>query len=267
MSDKIDLFSLEELQKISVHRVYKNYDIFVYCAGSHSHEMYWAFVIFKDKKVEFGDRLHDCFEVEDGFKYCEGLIDFWSEPITYEEVCSWRNICEYCHAHMNTATTEDLIRNCKLYDDRLVQIVGKSRRAILWDKYKIQLIKWEYYKKHCGHWILKGNWEDKIHFLEQVYILDRDSSSLPRPWLDKWHKQVRQNQRDEIIINFKHSVNLLKYSFDLLEDYLSMFGEEKQVNTKQQISFVKARLEGLRERIKDCKANLLEFKNLPTETN
>jgi hypothetical protein len=68
------------------------------------------------------------------------------------------------------------VRNLIHYD--------RVRREVLWQQYKIQLIIWE-----VDVWQLKGNWEDKIWFLEQVYILGRNPQSLRRVWLEKWEKK------------------------------------------------------------------------------
>lgn len=74
----------------------------------------------------------------------------------------------------------------------------RTYRQKLWDKYKIQLITYEKFsKKHQG-WTLKGNWEDKIDFLEQIYILGRDPDSLPRPWLDKWERKLQAKKYQEL---------------------------------------------------------------------
>ncbi|MHC5827369.1 MAG: hypothetical protein ACYT04_68700, partial [Nostoc sp.] len=60
------------------------------------------------------------------------------------------------------------------------------------------MIIYEKFSKHEG-WKLKGNWEDKIDFLEQVYILGRDPDSLPRPWLEKWEKKQQAKKYEELV--------------------------------------------------------------------
>ncbi|MEH2070022.1 MAG: hypothetical protein V7K47_17985 [Nostoc sp.] len=74
----------------------------------------------------------------------------------------------------------------------------RTHRQKLWDKYKIQFITYDKFSKKDQGWALKGNWEDKIDFLEQVYILERDENTLPRPWLDKWARKQEAKKYEEL---------------------------------------------------------------------
>ena|GEM_PF-4813262 len=87
----------------------------------------------------------------------------------------------------------------------------RTRRQLLWEKYTIQLIKWERESKRYEGWRLKGNWEFKIDFLEQIYILGRDSERLPRLWLEKWErKQQQQQERQKVseIVNVLNTIDM-----------------------------------------------------------
>lgn len=151
--------------------------------------MYWAYAIYD----EAGDRTNyeylpkTCLDVDDGLRFCEELIDKWDAPITYEDVRLWRDICGYLN-HRKSPTDSHYI---KLRIPGCGYLVGYDRthRQKLWDKYKIQLIVYEKFSSKYEGWSLKGNWEDKIDFLEKVYILERDADTLSRPWLDKWERK------------------------------------------------------------------------------
>lgn len=152
--------------------------------------MHWGYIIYD----EAGDRLSynnlpdNCLDVDDGLRFCKALIDGWDAPITYEDVRLWRDICEYLNRRRIPIPSHFLniiaVPGC----DYLVGY-DRTHRQKLWDKFKIHLIVYEKFSRKCEGWRLKGNWEDKIDFLEQVYILGRDPDSLPRPWLEKWGKK------------------------------------------------------------------------------
>ncbi|MEH1808461.1 hypothetical protein [Nostoc sp.] len=189
---------IEEALKFCCCSPYQNRQICIYAGGGSKtqHDMYWAYAIYD----ETGDRLSfnnlsNCLDVDDGLRFCEALIDQWDAPITYEDVRLWRDICEYLNqrkAPTGSHYIELRIPGC----DYLVDY-DRTHRQKLWDKFKIQLITYEKFSKHDG-WKLKGNWEDKIDFLEQVYILGRDPDSLPRPWLDKWERKQQAKKYEEL---------------------------------------------------------------------
>lgn len=160
--------------------------------------MYWAYVIYDEAgdRVAYENLPKNCLDVDDGLRFCEALIDQWDAPITYEDVRLWRDICEYLNhrkSPVNSHCMKLRIPGCGY----LVEY-DRTHRQKLWDKYKIQLITYEKFSKKHDGWSLKGNWEDKIDFLEQVYVLGRDPNSLPRPWLDKWERKQQAKKYQEL---------------------------------------------------------------------
>ncbi|MEH2393893.1 MAG: hypothetical protein V7K21_20240 [Nostoc sp.] len=165
--------------------------------------MYWAYIIFNEN----GDRIAyeylpgDCLDVDAGLRFCEALIDKWDEPVTYEDIRLWRDICEYLNQRKIPIGSHYIklrIPGC----DYLVDY-DRTHRQKLWEKYKIQLIIYEKFSKKHDGWALKGNWEDKIDFLEQVYILGHDPDSLPRSWLDKWEGKQQAKKYQELANTLK----------------------------------------------------------------
>ncbi|QLE42234.1 hypothetical protein FD723_18615 [Nostoc sp. C052] len=181
---------IEDALKFCCCSPYRDRQICIYAGGGSKtqHDMYWAYAIFDAN----GDRLSynnltNCLDVDDGLRFCEELIDKWDEPVSYEDIRLWRDICEYLNQRKAPTDSHYItlrVPGC----DRLVGY-DRTHRQKLWDKFKIQLIVYEKFSKKHDGWKLKGNWEDKIDFLEQVYILGRDPDSLPRPWLDKWERK------------------------------------------------------------------------------
>lgn len=178
--------------------------------------MYWAYIIYDEN----GDRLaydnlsEDCLDVDDGMRFCEALIDKWDAPLSYEDVRLWRDICELLNRWGNTPVSSQVLApkfgGCG-------HLVGYDRthREKLWHQYKIQLIKYEKFSKNHQGWVLKGNWEDKIDLLEQVYILGRDPETLPRPWLDKWERKQKALKYQQLVDELKS----LEKKLDFLHDW------------------------------------------------
>lgn len=197
---------IEEALKFCCCSPYQSRQICVYAGGGsrHQHNMYWAYVIYDEKgdRIAYDHLPDDCLDVDDGLKFCEKIIDKWDAPLNYEDVRLWRDICEYlsnCHSPISSDHLIRRIPGCGHLVD-----YDRSHRQKLWSLYKIQLIIYEKFsKKHQG-WLLKGNWEDKIDFLEQIYILGRNPETLPRPWLDKWEKK---QQALEKLTKRLHAVN------------------------------------------------------------
>jgi hypothetical protein len=217
---------LEDAQKFSCCFPYRDYQICIYAGGHHA--LYWGYIIYdrNGDRVSWSTLPESCLDVDDGRRYCEQVIDAWTRPLDYEEVSMWRDICEFLHyewgrdpcpSHYIIRRNKDLKKEQQFpwlidYD--------RHRRQLLWDSYKIQLITWEKIKKYGG-WRLKGNWEDKIDFLEQVYVLGRDPDSLPRPWLDKWERKQQQakekqraREKEQLIEGISRFLN---YIFRYLE--------------------------------------------------
>ena len=189
---------IEDALKFCCCSPYQNRQICIYAGGGSAsqHDMYWAYAIYD----EDGDRLSfnnlsNCLDVDDGLRFCENLIDQWDAPITYEDVRLWRDICEYLNRRK--APTGSHYINLRIPGCDYLVGYDRTHRQKLWDKFKIQLIKYEKFSKYDG-WRLKGNWEDKIDFLEQVYILGRDPDTLPRPWLDKWERKQQVKKYQEL---------------------------------------------------------------------
>ncbi|MHC5779939.1 hypothetical protein [Nostoc sp.] len=189
---------IEDALKFCCCSPYQGRQICIYVGGGSAsqHEMYWAYAIYDGA----GDRLaynnlSNCLDVDDGLRFCEALIDRWDAPLSYEDVRLWRDICELlsrCRIPILSRVLIATFPGC----DYLVSY-DRTHRQKLWDKFKIQLIIYEKFSKHEG-WELKGNWEDKIDFLEQVYILGRDPDTLPRPWLDKWERKQQAKKYQEL---------------------------------------------------------------------
>jgi hypothetical protein len=109
--------------------------------------------------------------------------------INYSHLYSWRNLCEYLYARpYKFAQPHQIKRDCKC----LPSLYAKDRlhRQFLFDNYLIQFIHW------CPHpdemhgprgrrgkyeydwgWQLCREWEDKIDFLEQVVLFDREPTT------------------------------------------------------------------------------------------
>lgn len=193
---------------------YTDYHICIYAGGGSrtEHDMYWGYIVYDSEGMRRHDgRLPDtCLDIDDGMWYCRAIIDTWNRGVTYEDVFLWRAICEYLwlikgkHAHHDPThpnRTNQIVPGCS----HLIGI-DRTHRQMLWDLYKIQLITWTKATRRHEGWCLKGNWEDKIDFLEQVYILGRDPDTLPRTWLLKWERKQRQRSFKEA---FDKLVNIL----------------------------------------------------------
>jgi hypothetical protein len=235
---------IEDAKAFSCCSVYKNWQICIYAGNG------WAYIIY----TAAGDRYHYgllpayCLDVQDGEAYCRDLCDRWEQPLGYEEVRLWRDICEFMASHSFGCTfgPEYIAKHVEgcwylLSPDR-------THRQRLWDLYKIQLIKWkEGRRRNDGGWVLKGNWEDKIWFLEQVYILDRDPDILPRTWLDKWERKQRlieeQKQLTEILKPFDGVLYCLKG----IEDYFLPFrGHSPVMDLERDQDMLKRYLDSLK---------------------
>ncbi|MBD2437350.1 hypothetical protein [Nostoc sp. FACHB-110] len=249
---------IEEARNFCCCSPYQNRQICIYAGGgsNHQHNMYWAYVIYDEK----GDRIayetlpDDCLDVDDGLKFCEKIIDKWDAPLSYEDIRLWRDICEYltnCRSPISSDCLTRRISGCGHLVD-----YDRSHRQKLWSLYKIQLIIYEKFsKKHQG-WTLKGNWEDKIDFLEQVYILGRNPDTLPRPWLDKWERRLQANKVQELT----RALKSLEHELDSLKTYQQWMQEGRMLN--QLPSIIESTLEHLVYRCREAKSLLSElFKN------
>ncbi|WP_348229637.1 hypothetical protein [Trichocoleus desertorum] len=211
---------IEDAKAFSCCSAYKNWQICIY-AGSG-----WAYIIY----TSAGDRYHygylpaHCLDVQDGEAWCRDLCDRWEQPLGYEEVRLWRDICEFMASHS--------VGRCPFGPEYIAKHVegcwyllspDRTHRQRLWDLYKIQLIKWESARRNEHGWILKGNWEDKIDFLEQVYILDRNPDTLPRPWLDKWERKQRRIEEQKQLTEILRPFDGALFCIQGIEDYFLSF--------------------------------------------
>lgn len=138
--------------------------------------------------------------------------------ITYEEVFLWRDICEKMAAAPGYLwSSEELIEAVPGCD----ALVGfdRNRRQLLWELYKIQLIRWVKFNRKEQGWKLKTNWEYKIEFLEKVYILNRDPVRLPMHWLDKYERAKQLKERKEKLAHLKYRLRGISGTLTVLEDY------------------------------------------------
>ncbi|MEH2070021.1 MAG: hypothetical protein V7K47_17980 [Nostoc sp.] len=91
--------TIEEARNFCCCFPYQNREICIYAGGGSNtqHNMYWAYIIYD----EAGDRTayeylsESCLDVSDALLFCQAIIDKWDEPLTYEDVRLWRDICEY----------------------------------------------------------------------------------------------------------------------------------------------------------------------------
>lgn len=186
---------IDDARKFAACSSYKGWEVCVYAGGGSQkqHDMYWAWIIYSKEgnRQDFGRfPAEEVLDLDDGFRSCYQLIDFWEKPIDYEEISNWRTICDFLwESRGNRAYILPVpIKNFEDCDRRLLSFQGRPRRQLLWDLYFIQLIKWS-----DSGWCLKGGWEYKIDFLEKVYILGRDPDSLSKPWLEKWANLLDAN--------------------------------------------------------------------------
>lgn len=194
---------LTDCQKFACCYQYRDYHCCIYLGGGSNtdHDMYWGFAIYNSsEQLHCYDQLSNCLDVDDGMNYCQYMIDYWLKPLDYEEIRLWRDICEYLGQweHTTYHPTDPWHIEQKVPGSKFLLCPNRTRRQLLWEKYTIQLIKWEVVSKHHSGWCLKGNWEDKIDFLEQVYVLDRDPETIPKRWLEKWEAKQRSKRISEI---------------------------------------------------------------------
>lgn len=216
---------LERAKEFCFCHEYQTFNICVYAGGGsiHQHDMYWAYIIYdREGSRRHYDRLgNDCLDVADGINFCQNIIDRWVRGICYEDIYLWRSICEF----MNSFAQDSVFSSNSLVHavEGCAYLIGYDRthREHLWKAHKIQLIIWDtYYGGEKKGWRLKGNWEDKIDFLEQVYILNRNPDTLPRPWLDKWEKKVRSQELYNLEIDLIKHLELIPNHFRLLKRWV-----------------------------------------------
>lgn len=118
----------------------------------------------------------------------------------YEQLCQWRDICEYLDKRWYKFSEND--------DGRFTLLLPESQaiRQKLWSKYMIQVVRWgqhpynyyhsdREYRKVYG-WRLNLGWEVKIDFLEQVTLFNRNPEDLPQPWRrDIWEAVLNRQSR------------------------------------------------------------------------
>lgn len=130
----------------------------------------------------------------------------------YLELRSWRDICEYLTGRWyKFARVEDIARNCPNAIASLYRGEGRLKRQELWDRWTIQFLSWgdhpifnfkhsKYLRQSYGHdrgWTLVSAWEAKIDFLEQLYVLERNESTLSKSWVAPVRQRIEQRRLAE----------------------------------------------------------------------
>ncbi|MBW4648943.1 MAG: hypothetical protein KME06_09595 [Kastovskya adunca ATA6-11-RM4] len=117
--------------------------------------------------------------------------------MNYEDLFLWRSICELLVEKKGFADPDEILSAVP----GAVHLISfdRTHRQALWDAYKIQLIIWDNHPRRYQYqgWNLKGNWEFKIDFLEQIYIFGKDPDFLPKIWLEKWQRKQEQKRQKE----------------------------------------------------------------------
>jgi hypothetical protein len=251
----------DEAQKFCCCQPYEDYHICIYAGGGSAadHDMYWGFIIYdaEGMRRHNGQLPDTCLDVDDGIDHCQQIIDGWNRGVTYEDIFLWRAVCEYLwltkdkHSHFNPTSPDEIlgiIPSCQ-------HLVGLDRthRQMLWDAYKIQLITWTKVNKRVEGWCLKGNWEDKIWFLEQVYILGLNPNTLPRTWLEKWERKQRQAQLQALDKKLKDVVWAI--------DHFKMFMESKHRDEEYLCHILQEIVRLSREAKEGIVVNFMDLKN------
>lgn len=105
---------------------------------------------------------------------------------TYETFRIWRAICEYLFSKHGSNCTISISSS-----DMIVSNVAHSKPFVDFDTterdklkktFGFSLIGFRHFSYRRKGWCLQDFWEEKLWFLEQVIVLDRDASKLWRPW-------------------------------------------------------------------------------------
>ncbi|MCW6038440.1 hypothetical protein K4A83_19490 [Spirulina subsalsa FACHB-351] len=103
-----------------------------------------------------------------------------SQP-TPKDLQLWHQLCEQLVTYPNHCATSEMLGN---EENPAWVLFGESPQAIrrrIWlrEVHQIQIIAYQ----PGGEWKLCPNWQEKLSFLEQVYLKGVDPLSLPQPWI------------------------------------------------------------------------------------
>lgn len=124
--------------------------------------------------------------------------------INYEDLCQWRDICEFLSTRWYLFADDYDISKLSF---NLLTEEASTKRQELWTRYMIQFVahcrhpharyhRRSDYKKDFG-WVLVSDWELKIDFLEQIVLLGRAEEDLPRPWCKAiWERFFRRREQE-----------------------------------------------------------------------
>lgn len=119
--------------------------------------------------------------------------------ITYSQMRSWRDICEYLNTcWYKFANESDIRKNCPKALRNLYLPKGRSHRKHLYNEYLIQFVVWQQhpitffkksackkYEKEWG-WRLTNDWEYKIDYLEHLVLFNKE------PEFKHWESALKQ---------------------------------------------------------------------------
>lgn len=106
--------------------------------------------------------------------------------LSYESFRVWRSICEFLFAKYgnnrstNVASSKTIISTVP--DAKGFVDFDTEKRDELKQAVGFSLIAFKKFSSRKKGWYLKEYWEEKLWFLEQVILFNRNPSDLPRPW-------------------------------------------------------------------------------------
>lgn len=148
------------------------------------------------------------------------------QGLTYETFRIWRAICEYLfNKHGSNCTisisSSDMIASNVLGSKPFVDF-DTTKRDELKKTFGFSLIGFRHFSYRRKGWCLQEFWEEKLWFLEQVIVLDRDASKLRRPWdlakLTAAYEQDFESQLKEIDSIMSGLENLLECLEDVQDE-------------------------------------------------
>ena len=141
--------------------------------------------------------------------------------ITYSQLYSWRNLCEWLdHRSFKFAFIDDI--ECAIDTGKLkilpfpYSASGRQARSLLYLDHKIQFISYRYHpalrywsdrrlRREFGSevfekrgWCLVSDWESKIDFLEQLVLFNKKTERLWLPRLEARITERENRERDRL---------------------------------------------------------------------
>jgi hypothetical protein len=160
----------------------------------------------------------------------------------YETMREWRDIAEFLYQQPYKFIDDD--QN----DFTLLSPLNKPHREQLWSLYMLQFCQFCPHPYSFYHrvpqrdipwgWRLLPDWEDKINFLEQIALFDRNPDDLLQPWRARiWQAMLKrraQESEQSFVLPARGSLKRQEYQARLLNgdcpagfDCKSMCGVEK----------------------------------------